>query len=589
MLGHSTKRLTLLRAKTQRFFRKRIWLVVLIALAVIAGGASASFWVYGKVKNRQSHRLVDSGMQYLRDNKPDEAKMAFETALRLNPSNSSALRMLARVQQGTGLGDASLLTWQKLAESGSMNLEDLSSYALLAAARKDWALAMRLADAVARGGNPTLRHLLRAELFSSEGKTAEAEEELRLAAEVDETGNGKSLLADFLIRNRLNAETAPEIRDLLRELSARPDGAGARALSSAISTGLVPANELPGWIAALRAHPEKTPRMLLLADAAELAARPDDRDRILSSLASRVEAADIGDRIAAIQWLTSLGAHRQAIDLLTADEAASDAMALSLWMDAHAALGEWDPILALLSRQELPIPAFLQNLYRGRALKMSGNDEEGALLLRQALAEAKASDRPEVLPQTAAYFGLAGEDALLDQCVLEILNRPDIAEDALRTTIAALQRRRDANALLRIYELALANPRFADNLTLLNDRDYLRIILDIETDKGEIALRSSANPRDFAFRITAALALLKSGKAAEALQLLDDCEPDVHVATLPPYQKAVVASALASNSRQREALAVASSVPPGFLSSQEADFLRSQLAKVLPARRSNSN
>jgi tetratricopeptide (TPR) repeat protein len=560
-----------------------------MALVIVAGGSAGTWWAYGKVKNRQSYRLVASGTEYLRDGKAEEAKMAFETALRLNPSNVSALRLLARLQQSQGLGDASLLTWQELAESGAMNLDDLTAYAMLAASRKDWALAQRLADAVARGGNPTLRHLLRSELFTSEGKPAEAEEELRLAAEVDQTGRSQYLLAQFLIRNRLNAETAAEVRDLLRGLSARPDELGAGALSSAISTGLVPPNELPGWIASLRAHPKKTPAMLLLADAAELSLDPNNQPRIVADLLARVQEDPVPERFAAMQWLASIGETDPAASLLSADEAVANAATLSLWLDLHTQLGKWDPTLAILSRSDLPIPGHLQKLYKGRALKMSGRTDEGDALFEEAYAEASAAEEIEPLAQAIAYLGLAGEDALLERGVREVLSRPDQSVEALRAILPALQRRRDARVVLSVCELAAASPHLADNLTLLNDRDYLRILLDVETDSEAVALRSSANPRDFALRVTAALDLMKSGNDAEALELLENCEPDVYVTALPPQHKAVVAAALALNNRGSEALAVASLIPPDLLTTHEADFLRARLADVIPAAGKKTN
>jgi hypothetical protein len=94
-----------------------------------------------------------------------------------------------------------------------------------------------------------------------------------------------------------------------------------------------------------------------------------------------------------------------------------------------------------------------------------------------------------------------------------------------------------------------------------------------------VAFQSQANPRDFAFRITYGLALLKEGKNKEALALIESCEPDVIVETLPPHQKAIVAAALAANGRRKEALSVMSTVPPQQLSVQEIDFLRPYLAE----------
>jgi hypothetical protein len=77
--------------------------------------------------------------------------------------------------------------------------------------------------------------------------------------------------------------------------------------------------------------------------------------------------------------------------------------------------------------------------------------------------------------------------------------------------------------------------------------------------------------------------LLKEGKNKEALFLLENCEPDIHVASLPPHQKAIVAIALAANGRRNDALGTASLLPPQQLSMQEFQLVRSCLAQLEPA------
>ena len=86
-------------------------------------------------------------------------------------------------------------------------------------------------------------------------------------------------------------------------------------------------------------------------------------------------------------------------------------------------------------------------------------------------------------------------------------------------------------------------------------------------------------PRDFSFRVTYALALLKAGKNKEALSLLENCEPDVHVTSLPPHQKAIVSIAMAANGRYKEALGVAAILAPQQLSIQEINLVQSYLSR----------
>jgi hypothetical protein len=76
------------------------------------------------------------------------------------------------------------------------------------------------------------------------------------------------------------------------------------------------------------------------------------------------------------------------------------------------------------------------------------------------------------------------------------------------------------------------------------------------------------------------MASLRDGKGKEALQVLEDCEPDVHVMSLAPHQRMVVAAALAACGKQKEAKQLAATIPIISLSVQETAFLEKHLGKA---------
>lgn len=145
----------------------------------------------------------------------------------------------------------------------------------------------------------------------------------------------------------------------------------------------------------------------------------------------------------------------------------------------------------------------------------------------------------------------------------------------MRVVVPAVAARQDAARTRRVYEIASSMPGASEDLVVMNDMDFLSLVLGQSVDVRKLAERSRANPRDFALRATHAMGLLRAGEAKQALQELENCEPDVHVASLSPQHKAVVAAALALNGRTPEAQAVASTIPPLTLSKQEADYLLS--------------
>jgi hypothetical protein len=404
------------------------------------------------------------------------------------------------------------------------------------------------------------------------------EAEFRKAAEVDTTGNSRAMLARFLLTHRLNAETGPEIRQILRELSKRTDAVGLEALSIGITRGLVPPTELPVWIAALRAHPQSTIQALFLADATDIQLQPETKPTILAKVLERMKGAPVEDRAAGLQFLILMREPAQAAGLLTRDEALNKRETLSLWLDAQSLTKNWPAILEVLAQPNLPLPGHLSKLYSGRALVMSGKEAEGRAAYAEALQET-AGTKAEFL-ETLAYLNLAGEDQLFDQGLQRALSDPATAKESFIRILPSVAMRQDAARTRRAYEIAAAtSPELAKDLTLQNDLAYLNLLLGLPVDTKKIAFLSNANPRDFSFRLTYALALLKAGKNKEALTLLENCEPDVHVATLAAHQKAIVAIAMAANGRRNEALGVAAILPPQQLSLQEIELMRSYLAQ----------
>jgi Tfp pilus assembly protein PilF len=135
--------------------------VVLALIGCLVGGG---LWAVGKFERRQSRKLTDMAANYLKEGKAEEARMGLETALRLDPRNAKALRMIAGLRRAQGADPEALDAMRRLAESGQMSLDDLVIYAQMAARAGDLALAERLANNAGRGGNTVLRHMLRAEL-----------------------------------------------------------------------------------------------------------------------------------------------------------------------------------------------------------------------------------------------------------------------------------------------------------------------------------------------------------------------------------------------------------------------------------------
>lgn len=553
-----------------RIWRKW-WVRLLLVLAVLGVCAGGALWAKGKLERRQSRKLTAMATEYLREGKGEEARMGLQAALRLDPRNAEALRLEARLLLAQGANAEALDALRELTESGQLGFEDLTLYATLAAREGDTALADRLVNSAAAGGNAVLRHLLRAQVKGAANDPAGAEKELREAVALDESGEAGLFLARFLVSRRLNAETAPEVLALLKKLTGRPDQLGAEALVQGLSAGVVPPVELEGWITALRSHPEMNAQGLLLADAVEIRLRPATKAEVVGRMAARLQGKPLAERVQGMTMAMRVGEPQTASSLVEPAEAAGDVGIFSIWLDALGLQNRWAEILEALGREGQPLPEFLRGLYTGRALVAQGKMAEGRRAYGNAL-EGAFPKREEFL-MAVAYLGRVGEDDLFEQGLRKALEDPDGRAEVMRAVVPAVAGRLDATRTRRVYEIAASMPGGGEDMVLRNDMDYLALVVGQPVDVATIAERSRANPRDFALRVTHAMALLRSGNGKQALQELENCEPDVHVATLIPQQKAVVAAALALNGRNQEAQAVAMSIPPMSLSKQEADFL----------------
>jgi len=560
----------------------RRWIFILLIPLALAATCGVGYWGYGKFKARQSRRLATLAKEYLQQGNVTEAAMSLETALRLQPKNVEVLRLLAQVQGAKGDGVKSLETWRKLADCGALTLQDLSQYSVTAAREGDWALAERLASSAASGGNAVLGHLLRSDLLISKNDLPGAETELRMAIDTDTTGTSQAALARFLLAYRLNAQTAPEILEILRGLSKRRDATGVEAATTAITRGLVPPSDMPSWIATLRENPKSNGQALLLADNMEIQSNPSSKASVLEKMLQRVRGASLEDRSAGAKFLILMEEPKQAAALLTRDEALKQREVLSLWLQAQSLSQNWTAVLDALAQPNLPLPEFLKKLFLGRALVMSEQVDKGRALYSEGLQMASA-DRSEFL-EALAYINLIGEDQRFDQGLQQVLSNSDTAKDSFLKLLPSVLMRRDAARTYRTYEIAAATlPDLANDLTFQNDLNFLSLLLNLPVDHKKVAFLCEANPRDFAFRATLAFSLLKAGKNKEALTLLENCEPDVQVTSLTPSHKALLAAAFAANDRRNDARNVMSLLAPQLLSIQEIQFLQTYLNDPKPS------
>ena len=608
--------------------RKGRWLIILLLPVVLL---AILYFGYGQIRKHQSRRLEQLAQTYLQEGRMKEAQMSLQTALRLSPTDPVALRLQAHLAQsmGEGEGHGGLDEYQRRASENKLTLNDLRPVALLAEQQKHSKLADDLAE-TASGQSPFLGHIIRSDLLTMRNQPKAAAAELRqvingsqelsgasktswanaksaavkdsaagpnptpkpqalTATQVEQGDVARMALVDLLMKQGAAifpedpAKGVAEALSEIRVLASRDNEAGAQALMMALQSGIVPASERSEWMKRLRAHPKVTPRLLLLADADAIRSNPADEPAVVSAMLERVRKGTPEDRLAAAQLLLVLREPARAAELCNHDEVFKSPASFLLWLQAKQMTGAHREILSALEDPSNPLPPLSRELYRAAELKADKQGDKSKEAFLKALSDhvlsrKKMTESTDVL----IFLSAAGEQELFEQGLQVMLADPADAESSLNAIMAGVRRQRDSAKLLRIMELAATSPSLSGNVRVLNELAYERLVMNQPVALAQLTARREANPNEFSFRLTEALALLRAGNNAKALVVLESIETDVDAAKLPPPQLAVLAMTQAANENHELALSIFSLIPFDQLSREEMLMLQSKFASLMP-------
>jgi len=570
-----------------RFKKLVLWKKILLIAAVVAALALLVFFgiavykgarvVWGDIKEWQADRLAELSRKYSEEGKWDEAAISADTALRLDPAQPEATRLLAGLMEAEGRWEQAMELYARLYNSRGATLEDLKKLSINAARGEYTDPARFFAEQVAKSGEPEFPLLLDAEILAKNGDLEGARAVLRQALDQHKSRTARAAMMRFLLTHP-GKQDAAELRETVLALKDGTDGISLEALAVGLAGGLAPVDQRAAFVAKIRAHPKRTERILLLADSAELALDPASKPRVVEGMTRRLKGGKLEDRLAGAMWLNSQGQPREALELIPPQDAISNAAAMRAWLDSAAALGEWKAMQGVLARKDVPLPPHMVRVYAARALKMDGRPAEADAAYRAALVEFR--DKPVETLEVLEYLHRSGEYAIFDEGLKPQLAKPGEALDMIEGLMPVLLDARDSARLRQVLELAVASPNLADVVPLMNDMAYLDLVLGRPVDSAALRERFRRNPKDPAALFNVVLERLRLGKPREALAILE--KAGVDPATLAPNHLTVLACVLAANGKPEESLRVAERIPATRISNQELEMLKGWLAK--PAR-----
>jgi len=556
----------------------RVW-VALVVVPIIGFAAwRGGMTVYGEFLKWQSNRLAIEAAALVASGKATEARRSARESLEYNPANPDSLRLLASLQIEAGEDLAAMDTFQKLSATRAFSAADAEGYARLAGRLKKWEVADSLLRALRAGPKTVETPILESNLAEMRGDIPRAEACLREAVILDPTPKSRVLLADFLISNRLDLQTTPEVYELLVETNRLPNPAGAQFLATALNKNLAPPVEVPRWIEQLRAHSNSTAAMLQVADTVEIRRDPAAKAKVVEALFSRLQNAPLEDRRAGMLWLLANGEPTRAADLLQRGEAVQQADLFNAWLDALAQANRPEGVLEAIEAPN-PLPDWRKALQVGRAQRLSGRSSSAEAAYSQALTLAQAD--PVAALEAVEFFGKAGEHGFFESALSRLVLDPAQAPQAHRVLLPIVRGWRDTAGLRRFCEVLVASPGLPEDQRALvqNEIAYCDLVLGRKVDAAAIESQAAAHPGDLRFQTTRALSLLRGGKSEQAVEELVITRAPPDDPFLLARHKALQAMALAANGDRERAEMHFTGLTAEFLSPQEAALVRSFLKK----------
>jgi thioredoxin-like negative regulator of GroEL len=553
----------------QRLFYASILLSLVLGLGLLVWGwrAGVDF-----LEKWQATNMADLATRYAEEGKFEEAAMSAHTALRLDPLQPEASRFMAGLMEAEGRWEQAMELYGRLYHGGGGTLEDLKKQAVNAARGQYTDPARFLAGEVAKKGEPEFPLLLEAEIRLRNEDLAGAREAIRSAVILHKSRPAQAAMMRFLLAHPDKDENA-ELLKTIWKLKDGDDAIALEALSVGLASGLVPVESRAEFVAKLRAHPKRTERALLLADTAEVALDPASKPRVAGQIIARLKEGKFDDRLVGAMWLNAQGHPREALALNPPEDAISNPAAMRAWLDSAAALGEWNAMIGVLAREDVPLPPHMARVYTARALKMDDRAAEGDAAYRSALEEVR--DKPLETAEVLEYLHRSGEYGIFDEGFKAGLEKPGEAFDMVARLVPVVLDARDSARMREVLEMALASPTLSKAAPLLNDAAYLDLVLGRPVDANALRERLKEFPGDSAVYFTLVLERLRNGNAREALAMVKQANPDVN--TLPPNHLTVMACVLAANGRKEDALRTAARIPATRISTQELEMLRAAL------------
>lgn len=560
------------RRRRKTLVRWTLLIITAALLAIVARPASH------RIKEWQSRRLAAQALVLIEQEDWTEAVEKVQTSFWLSQTQPETWRAYALLLTRTGQSALAVEWWQKIAQSRPLSIEDHRNYAAAALSARELIIASAQIDLLlTQQAGPTPRDLLLAgQLATLRGYSSYAvgyaerilgdvssDSRERLGANLlvlanrpfdspmyakasgnllniarDETNRASTQALAVLAQQRLPGLTNPVAESLSISL---PD----------ISNKAISLNEIADRLAR---NPNSRPFHQMLALELRARAEPARTDELIARAIQSYGDEDDETLVALGSWLYSHSRFESMLGVLPLERAARRRELLMERIDAMASLGRLAEVKELLLREYPVLAQAFQHMYLAVVNARLGETTAAANEWYRAL---DAATSPRTLIGLADYAEKNGVLGIADAAYARLITiQPALKEAYILRLQLTEARGQTAKARIIATEIIKLWPEDID--TRIHEI-YLRLLLagsglESETAETQAEAFVSQNPWDGSARTTLALARLRQGKAAAALNALTEFTPEVPSSAV---SQAVYAAALAANGWQDKARAEA--------------------------------
>ena len=536
------------------FKDKSRWIVIGAVLATILGGIMLVYAkpVYVHFRTARGLRMAREAEAFLARGEIHQSGSRIQAALKLATFEPGVWRAAAHFC-ATNFMRGGINYYGMLLNSPEATREDRLGYAHLALELNLTDLAGPVLDELIQV-NPMDPDALRLRMryLALIGRAADAISTARAWVNTQPDSSEAQCALGVLLLYQNDATNRTEGRQILWTQAVGDGPMHMRAAEFLVPIRDLTREENEGLVRSLLGRPKASYPERLAAASIRIKMDPQRRTTVIQELIPNSSGTLPDDELAALaNWLADQGESVRALELMPAERARDHPQLLTARLRALGMAGQWNEVATMLERDERAkvLEPYLFHLYNAATEFAKGHTEENAgrdrILGHFESALSACGNRVIPIQFVAAYAERLGQSRAAVSAYTRLMDYPPFLISSGKAILRLVEPLDDIKVqrqtLRRLVSFVPTEPLFQ----LQNA--YLACLSNSEVADAKTFLEEhlKKNPKDAYARGTIALALLRLGQSAAALEMIENS--GLNWATVPPRWTAIRAAILGAS------------------------------------------